>query len=462
MRTGSILSSTTATLSLAALFGLVTGILVIHWPNLFSVFVGLVVIFVWVRLLNRSYVMALSVFVIFLPLWIYLKLFAWPRFTFHGHTIFMATILKDTLLSIFLLHWIVTKSFEKRVSIVLLPCLVIYFVFVLIGAARVPLSSFPVMLRPYIEMFLLVALPVISSQLDEADVQQLLQSIVVGGGLIAIVALYHLLVDPEFLLSRVLIRENIIKNRHTVTAFFGPRLQSIAGNPNTLGRVMLLTGIMSIGLFKHASKLRSRLFYGSVAPLTIFILVLSRSRDDLVLFFAGVLAMTVLTRRYWVLGGTMAIGSIAVASNWGQLSSVFIRLIEKGNPRIAVWQAALEFYGVDLITGSGARLPVSATPYTFPLWMDSVYLQMAIQIGLLGIIAFLFFNFRVIHQLAESSRLNGRVRSLNATIAVCLGVILAGGVFSVSLMSFPGNFLYWLLFALGARLLISQNETEGI
>jgi hypothetical protein len=424
------------------------------WYIAVELAIGLVLIAVWVWLLGRDRTDALTIFLALMPVWLYVKWLTLPTLTVAGGQFHVATALKDVLLAVFFLHWASERFADGARTVYLPPGVAIYFLVVVVGLLQAGPVVFPFLVRPYVEMFLLVAVPVSTMQLDETDIAQLLSGVLAGGGLLSLLALYHAFVDPTFLLTESLIETSIFKTRDGLSAYFGPRLQSIAGNPNNLGQTVLVTCVVAVPiLFRdrvQRNKLR-RIAYGGAFAGSTIVLMLSRDRDAIVLL-AGALAL------YLVFKGTvrtfLALAVVCTAAftlNAGDIVDTYHILVNQGNPRFRYWAAGIDFFGRRLLTGVGSvdNAFAASNPY------DSSYFRMAVQIGVFGLLAFLLFNFRTVLGLTRAT-LNTTDRAVPVAILLALLVMLGGSAFHVSLLIFPMNLYYWLSFGLALRYLLLE------
>jgi hypothetical protein len=423
-------------------------------PQLLVILAVLAFLVGWLYLVNRDYILALTVFMALMPLWLFLKWVEWPAIVVSGDTIYLATILKEVFMIVFFGHWLVSTARNDRVILRILPALLGFFAFVAVALLQGGLVRYPMLLRPYIETFLLVAVPLLSIELDRRDIERLLVGVAVGGGITGVVALLHVFVDPQFLLWEWLIREEIFKTREGLSAYFGPRLQSFTGNPNNLGRMMLLTAVVAFG-FTFKISPRENLWrvsaYVTLFAISTVVLMLSRSRDDMVLLAVAIVVFIVIKRQKLPLVAGAVIFTLGVLLNFSQISGTFETLLIRGNPRFATWLSGIQYYGWELLTGVGRVNNQFAVhnPY------DSTYFRILLQTGAVGLLLFVIVNLKAGFALAWSFYSDHI--TVNMILLILLVVMLGTFTFTVDLLIFPFSLYYWFVLALTLR-----SVSEGI
>lgn len=443
-------------LAFPILLGALVGLVALE-PALLAV-VGIVVVVVWwTRLVVRDHVRALAVFLAFMPVWFYLQIVDFA--VIHvPDPVSGLTLLKEGLLVVYFLHWLVVLRPEDEGGIRLTTGMIVFFLVVVVGIGKAAVlgSISPVELlfnyRPYVEMFLLVGVPLLSVDLDRNDIRNLLTGFLVGGAGMATVALYHYFVDPYVLLRADAILHNQVKVRPNgeFSALLGPRLQSITGNPNDLANVMLVTSLLTLGfLLESGRRLRQAVPLAGLLFVSLLVLSLASSRDDLVMFGFGLAIVAVHVRRHWatVLGGVFFV--VGIWLNSARIVTVFRRLVESGNPRVTRWVSAIEHFGTDLVFGIGTV----ANEWTASTSIDSTTLRMLIQIGLVGTLAYAVYNARIMVNLSRLVQHARQSRAMPLAILASLVALQGVFVFRVGLFLFPFTAYYWILLALGIRLI---------
>ncbi|WP_340101745.1 hypothetical protein [Salinibaculum salinum] len=422
-------------------------------PIILGVAVVALIIIGWAALVSYDCVCALSVFIALLPLWVFLKWIEWPAISLAGTTIHVATLFKEVLMIVFFFHWLISATRSDKFAIRLTPSLIGFFAIAVIGLLQAGLRDYPISLRPYIEVFLLVGIPLLSIDLSKREINRLLICFAIGGGITALVASYHVFFDPQFLLDPAWIREDIFKTKSGLSAFDGSRLQSFTGNPNNLAMIMLFTSIISFSFTFRGSireQVPRRLVYAGLFTISAILLMLTRSRDDIVFLAIAILLLIVIKRQTvpLILGGLVFLTGFL--TNFDQIVLVLNRLIEQGNPRFNTWVSGVQFYGLELLSGVGTIQTQFAQ--THPI--DSSYFRMLIQIGIGGLFLFIFMNLRVLHGLSgsiEYTKIN-----TESILFILLVIMLGGFSVRVTLFVFPFSFYYWTFIALSLQCMSHQ------
>lgn len=419
--------------------GVIGGLLALDGRLLLFVTLG-VVFCGWLWIVQYDHVTAFAVFFALTPLLLYVRFLAYPPISVPGTDAYILTLSKEVLLVTLFGHWLFTRARSGDLSFTVpRELLILYMLLVGMLMITAPNQS-PLLMRPYVQMFVLIAIPLLSYDLSRRDIQTLLLGFLVAGAVLVTVALYHYFVDPTFMIDGYVNPNIWISKTSSETAFYGPRLQSITANPNNLGVASLITSIVAL-YFVHLKEARTeqRVFAATVLALSSFVVLLTRSRDDIVLLALafGLFSFFLRNRRVLIFG--LLGGTTGLLYKWEQVTNVFLWLVEYGNPRIKIWLLAFDSYGLQLVTGGStvAKLPA----------VDSVYLQLLINVGVIGAFLFVLMNVRLIGQLLR--RGYHQTDSQAVTIAVALIVLL--GVFAVGTQfyNYPFNAYYWAFLALG-------------
>lgn len=384
---------------------------------------------------RTKWIAAFSVFLVLMPVWMYLRVFEFRYLT----------VIKDLLLVFGAGWWLIWSIRNQTVSIRAPPTLFLFLFCPIVFLPTLGLD-FVVRARPYVQMLLLVAIPIMAIQLDERHVLRVFHAIVLSSMIFAVIALTHYFIDPTLGISERLVDENVFMTRsgESPSAFLGPRLQSITGNPNNLGLMMLMTALISFGFVSDERfSVRQRVPYIAVFGISVLLVMLSRSRSDIGLLVVC-LALFILYTRKWHLAA-LGIGGVLIGlfANLHQIILVFNRLITQGNPRVRLWQTAIDTYGPNLLIGGNdiAALPGAGV-------IDSSYLQILIELGVVGLAVFLYLCARLLLNLHRSAW-NEKQPFIPLVLLTVLIAILGNIVFRTAIHSFPFNLYFWLFFGLG-------------
>lgn len=412
-------------------------------------------LFGWIWLVRKDATTPLAVFIALMPVWLYLKFLGWPPISVPGVESFIPTLTKEFFLLIWFLNAMVVAAQSEQNRLPIPKMLLAFFFVLLVMLPVVSVRRFPLLLRSYTEMFVLITVPLLVLPVNREDIHRILLGFLVAGGTFAAIGLYHYFIDPTLFLSHGLLNEQIIKGGERVAsaAFLGPRLQSITANPNNLAGILLFTSVIALGLLHREKNNRSEnLFAISVLIGCSFTLFLTRSRDDIVFLLIGfglffVIYRRVLPTMIGIIGG---ISGLFVM--WDQVVGVFSRLLTRGNPRFDTWATTFETIGIGILTGGRSDAVLDTIGAT-----DSTYLLMLLQIGAVGFGLFLFYNLQLIRGLG--SQLLRQPQYEEATMFVLLIIMLFAFVFRVMFFSFPFTIYYWASIALSI-LFVREAQTK--
>ena len=183
----------------------------------------------------------------------------------------------------------------------------------------------------------------------------------------------------------------------------GTRAYSIVNNPNGLGAFLLL-GVMIAGSLTLSPIARAWRVVGAVlTAILLAALGVTFSRGAYIGLVAGFVAMVLLAFRPWLgrLAGAALVGALLIPRRfWDRLlfgfSSYYLQL-SATNGRLYVWRIALlrmvehPWWGVGLGTLGGTSAYLAGYGR---LWIDSYYLQLGAEGGLLLLLAFLWILCR--------------------------------------------------------------------
>lgn len=183
------------------------------------------------------------------------------------------------------------------------------------------------------------------------------------------------------------------------------RVYSIIGSPNILGSLMTLTVPMAIGLVYGEEKIGKKLFYGIGSIVMMACLVFTFSRGAWIGFMVAALVFILLKDKRLIIPAIIAgmlviifVPSIVDRITY-MLSPQYISNSLKGG-RLIRWITGLEMlkeqplFGVGLGHFGGAVAMNNDIPGTF--YMDNYYLKTAVEMGIVGLMAFWFLLYQAI------------------------------------------------------------------
>jgi len=277
--------------------------------------------------------------------------------------------------------------------------------------------------------------------------------VLVGCSITVLIALYHQLVDPSFLLSERLIRGDIWPGYESgYLSYKNARLQSITGNPNVLPLIAAIGAMISLfymtDRFDQLDQYRRSVF-GIVFILSIAVIMFSRSRDTIAsVLLVSILYFVIARKKSILLFGIVTFFGTFMLNYQGILAN-YIALIESGNSRFVTWTEVIQDLRWRLIFGIGD--PDLLGRYTA---LDSSYFKNLVQFGVGGLVLFIWYNAVIAVNLFRGS-LNKE--DIYDPILLLFLVLLASVTFSVSIYNFPFTFIYWMVFALA---IVSFTSTD--
>lgn len=295
---------------------------------------------------------------------------------------------------------------------------------------------------------------------DRRWVRAAIAVFVLTGLTLALHGLYQYLTKAPMPASWVDVRETGI----------GTRAYSIIRNPNGLGAFLLLGAMVSLSsALAPRCRAVSRLLWGAACVIHLAGIAVTFSRGAWIGLAAGIVALLVIAyRRYLV--PVAAAGVVA----WFVLPSVFVErftfafssaYIAKSSAagRLYMWRMALDYAGRHPWFGVGLGTFGGTSAVTFGygrLWVDSFYLQLAAEGGLLLLAFFLWLLLRAVKGLARGY---GKTRdpSLRAVGAGAIAGFIAVAVANLTASvweTLTVGVAFWFL----AGLITSTTLHEGV
>ncbi len=235
---------------------------------------------------------------------------------------------------------------------------------------------------------------------------------------------------------------------------------------------------VAMGLALFAPRLASRAVTGAPAVIAFVVLILTGSRSALSASFVAMLVAVVLRWRRLRLVLPIIVVVIAAFVLWFQPERVFEWLLAmdsatgaKGRERMEIWGRAVQMIRDFPLTGIGLNTFPLVTTVLYPLFVHprtpghphahNIFLQVAVDLGILGLLSFLALLIAIAFALARYWRnAPNPDRGLVAGMAAGLmGHLFFGLTDAVALGAKPGVFL-WLIF--GCALGIRSQRTEPV
>jgi O-antigen ligase len=242
------------------------------------------------------------------------------------------------------------------------------------------------------------------------------------------------------------------------------RVFSFIGSPNILGSYLVLTIPIAVALFQTTKAIRPRIILSGCLLLMLACLVFTFSRGAWLAFAVAAIIYALLQDRrilILLLAGAIMLPVLS-PSVAGRIeyafSSQYLQSSAKGG-RVVRWQMALDRLATHPLVGVGLGRFGGATAARFDVpgnyYVDNYFMKLTVEMGLIGLAAFIWLLLNVLRLLAglirKTARDPARFPLACAIAAGVIGVIAHNGVenvFEVPMM----QALFWGLLGLAARL----------
>lgn len=252
------------------------------------------------------------------------------------------------------------------------------------------------------------------------------------------------------------------------------RVYATMSNPNNFAEIVVLLLPFGYALLLNAKPVKAKLFWGLIIVLGIIALTMSYSRSCYIAFAITLLLFIALYDWRWLL----PLGILAVACIPLLPETVMNRILTIGSmsdtsnaSRIFIWEgvlAMLKDYGLTGI-GIGPEAFAAIYPKYASHWAltaphsHMLYLEIFVELGLLGGISFLLFMFSAIKKgLATFNHTDKALRNI-----IIAGIASLGGISFVGaaeyIWFYPRvMFIFWIVVGilLGAVRLAKKNNTN--
>lgn len=297
---------------------------------------------------------------------------------------------------------------------------------------------------------------------DRRQILELISLIIMGGVILAI-------------LSPVIVNWQLAKTG-IVPPFiydFFPLLFSDAVHPNIMATLMLLLfpiafSLFCIFAFKPEKKQMPKWLFLSITMICALlgvVLLLTRSRAGYLAGAVGLICVLYLHRKYIIatiisFGLVLIVGWLFLSTTIPQTNDPVANLgdAQSFNFRLEVWQVALQMLHDFPFTGTGMGTfnDVATRLYPFPMVPDpgahNLFLQIGLDLGILGMIAYLSLFFLTLYFAWQTQRVLGMLTDtwLQACMIGAFSGILAltvHGMVDLTLWGTRAAFVPWLIMA---------------
>ena len=249
------------------------------------------------------------------------------------------------------------------------------------------------------------------------------------------------------------------------------RVFSVFNNPNILAEYLIMLIPISVGLFWQTTKLSKKIIFLGTTLVMILAMVLTLSRGGWIGFAFSALVFILLVEKRLLL----SIVPITLGAVYLLPQTIINRILSIGNLsdssnayRIKIWEITMDIIRDHPIVGVGfGHLPFKQTFETYIRTMPTfhahnTYLQTAAEMGIVGLLVFLFFLFILfkygINKLIKSEDKYIKIMAAGAFSGLA-GVLAHGGVENV--LYLPRIIMtFWFLVAFILTLVRIKDKQE--
>lgn len=316
--------------------------------------------------------------------------------------LFAVPFLPDALNLIYIIFLIMVYFYEHLIKrdnpldkgSVYIP-IILYGIIIFIGTMTSinPTGSFRDLTIHFVSLGLVFIMINSIKNLDEFNT--IITFVVFSATIVALIGLYQYIVGVPIDAAWV-----DVKNNPDIKS----RVYSVFGNPNVLAEYLIMIIPVSISLFWYSKRIYKKFLFLGTSGILILALVFTLSRGGWLGFSFSALVFVLLVERRLLL----SIIPIVVGGVFFLPQSILNRIMSIGNfadssnaYRLKMWQIALKIIRDHPIAGVGfGHLPFKETFETYIRTMPTyhahnTYLEIAAELGIPGLIAFLLLLFIV-------------------------------------------------------------------
>ncbi len=251
------------------------------------------------------------------------------------------------------------------------------------------------------------------------------------------------------------------------------RIYSTLENPNVLGEYILLVFPVTIGLMWTAKKPLSKVFYFLLAAVDGYALVLTYSRGCwIAVIVAAALYITLVCGKLWGLAliALPLVPFVIPESIISRFTSIGDMTDTSTSYRVYIWLGTLNMLKDFWIPGVG--MGEAAFKQVYPFYSYSaivaphthnMFLQVWVETGIGGILAFLLLLFFFFKQLCYGHRKTAdkSMKVLLVSIGAAVLAFMVQGMFDNCFYNYRVFMLFWFVLALGAAAVNIAKEERG-
>lgn len=240
------------------------------------------------------------------------------------------------------------------------------------------------------------------------------------------------------------------------------RAVSVFNNPNILGVYLALIFPMALMLTLPRYSSKIRILGGIISVFIVLCSVFTFSRSAwIALVFGGIVFAVSVSPKgiLWALpaAGAAAVAALIFSETIGARLVNFITLSDSANSyRVAVWNSSCEMLSQVFAGGIGMGEEAFKTAYVnfaaagtqYAMHSHSLYIQIAVQLGIIGLILFLMSVFVIVRKSFSASVNPASDQELmtcaKASVSGALSLMVAG-MFDYTWYNFRVFFVFWAL-----------------
>ncbi len=256
------------------------------------------------------------------------------------------------------------------------------------------------------------------------------------------------------------------------------RAVSLFGNPNMLGSYLVAVFPISLMFTLPIYNIRVRMLGGISSAFIAVCTLLTFSRAAWVaLLFGGLLFAVTVTPRgiLWVIPAVSAgaVAFIAFPDTIGARVINFFSMADSANSyRVSVWNSSWELFSNVFSGGVGLGEEAFKTAYALyaeagtntVMHSHSLYLQIGISLGLVGLISFILSVFAVLRKAVTASVESDADKDLGFSVKAAVSgaaALMCAGVFDYTWYNFRIMFVFWALMGLACAA-VNINERNYV
>lgn len=383
--------------------------------------------------------------------------------------VFLIPFLPDMLSLVFVIFLVMVYIYEHLVkktnaldeSSVYIP-IIIFAIIIVIGTITSIdiLGSFRDLAIHFVSLGLVFVMINTVDRLEDFNI--IVTMIVFSATIVALIGLYQYIVGVPVDAGWV-----DVSNNPDVKA----RVYSVFENPNILAEYLIMTIPLSISLFWYTKKIGKKLLFLATSGILTLSLVLTLSRGGWIGFaFSALIFILLIERRFLLSIIPIVLGGILFLPK-----SIISRIISIGNLadssnsyRITMWKIALDIIKDHPLAGVGfGHKPFQQTFERYISDMPTyhahnTYIELAAELGIPGLIAFLFLIFIVfkygIQKLINQE--NRYIKIMAAGAFAGLGGLLAHGAVENVIYLTRIILYFWILIGLILTLMKIKKQEE--